>query len=78
MPDFRLVIHPPKGSAVETVSITAQDAREAFSLAQRYGYPAELWSEETHICTLDRSGDAGSMWVITPGHGKPKRLASIA
>lgn len=67
MPDFCLIFRTPSASQPQIASIAAKDAHEAFVLAQRYGGPAELWSDDQHICTLDRAGDAGSMWVITRG-----------
>jgi hypothetical protein len=35
---------------------------EAFSAAQRYGRPAQLWDEGGRLCSITQSG---GMWIIS-------------
>jgi hypothetical protein len=62
MHTYRLVF---KEEPPSSVTFEAEDAAEAFRLAQSHDCPAELWTDDHHVCTLDRTGSQGEIWVIT-------------
>lgn len=68
MPNYRLVFRgSPNESPIKSVSFRGKDPGEALLIAQRHACPVELWSEDHHICTLNRAGDEGQVWVISKG-----------
>lgn len=68
MPDYQLVFkNSAKDSPIKSVRFRGKDAGEALIIAQRHQCPAELWSDNQHICTLSRGGNDGQVWVISRG-----------
>lgn len=66
VPRYRLVFMQSAGqAAIRSVSFSGQDPGEALILAQRHKGPAELWSDDRHICTIRHAGNGGGMWIIT-------------
>lgn len=68
MPNYRLVFRgSPTESPIKSVSFRGKDPGEALLIAQRHTCPVELWSEDHHICTLNRAGNEGQVWIISKG-----------
>lgn len=75
MPNYRLVFKSsPKESPIKSVSFRGKDPGEALLIAQRHKCPVELWSEGEHICTLDRAGNEGQVWIISKGEAEQEAL----
>lgn len=74
MRTYRLIFRGPRnGRPFSSVTFVGDDPAEALLLAQRYESPAELWVEDQFLCTLQRTGDRGELWVIS---GRPAAEAA--
>jgi len=66
MPNYRLQFSgTDQPKPIQAVTWSARNPRDAFIMAQGHTGPTELWKDDEHVCTLQRIGLEGEIWLIS-------------